>query len=171
MSNFNPSRLFNASCFALITTAFAFAIRAGILKELATDFNLTDTQLGYINQMVLGIGFPIATIAGGLLYNQFGAKRMMMVALLVMGLFSYRQLGIDQNSRAFGQFESTGVRPTFINRLEAKGVKLPSNMFAERILQARQRRSALRVGFGPASWTCQGLALDIRREQAAGGHR
>ncbi|MBP6826832.1 MAG: MFS transporter [Saprospiraceae bacterium] len=82
MSNFNPSRLFNASCFALITTAFAFAIRAGILKELATDFNLTDTQLGYINQMVLGIGFPIATIAGGLLYNQFGAKRMMMVALL-----------------------------------------------------------------------------------------
>ena len=26
------------------------------------------------------------------------------------------------------------MRPTFINRLESKGVKLPSNMFAERIL-------------------------------------
>ena len=44
------------------------------------------------------------------------------------------QVGIDQNSRAYGQFEATGVRPTFINRLEAKGVKLPSNMFAERVL-------------------------------------
>ena len=29
---------------------------------------------------------------------------------------------------------SIGVRPTFVNRLEQKGVKLPSNMFAERVL-------------------------------------
>ena len=110
MSNFNPSRLFNASCFALITTAFAFAIRAGILKELATDFNLTDTQLGYINQMVLGIGFPIATIAGGLLYNQFGAKRMMMVALtfhligILMTIFAngFEMLGIGDGVGGLG---------------------------------------------------------------------
>jgi pilus assembly protein CpaF len=54
--------------------------------------------------------------------------------IIMQEVFRFRQLGIDQNSRAFGQFESTGVRPTFINRLEAKGVKLPSNMFAERIL-------------------------------------
>jgi pilus assembly protein CpaF len=54
--------------------------------------------------------------------------------IIMQEVFRFRQLGIDQNSRAFGQFESTGVRPSFINRLEAKGVKLPSNMFAERIL-------------------------------------
>ncbi len=81
MSNFNPSRLFNACCFALITTAFAFAIRAGILSELSTKFNLTDTQLGYINQMAI-LGFPIATIVGGWLYNEFGAKRMIWLALI-----------------------------------------------------------------------------------------
>ncbi|MEZ4893773.1 MAG: hypothetical protein R2778_12260 [Saprospiraceae bacterium] len=48
-NQFNASRLFTASCFALVTTAFAFAIRAGILAELATEFALSDTQLGYIN--------------------------------------------------------------------------------------------------------------------------
>ena len=54
--------------------------------------------------------------------------------IIMQEVFRYRQMGIDQNGRAFGQFESTGVRPSFINRLESKGIKLPSNMFAERIL-------------------------------------
>jgi hypothetical protein len=54
--------------------------------------------------------------------------------IIMQEVFRYKQLGIDQNGRAYGQFEATGVRPTFINRLESKGIKLPSNMFAERIL-------------------------------------
>jgi pilus assembly protein CpaF len=54
--------------------------------------------------------------------------------VIMQEIFRYRQLGIDQNNRAYGQFEATGVRPTFVPRLEAKGVKLPSNMFAERVL-------------------------------------
>jgi pilus assembly protein CpaF len=49
-------------------------------------------------------------------------------------VFRYKQLGIDQNGRAFGQFEATGVRPTFVSRIEAAGIKLPSNLFAERVL-------------------------------------
>jgi pilus assembly protein CpaF len=55
--------------------------------------------------------------------------------IIMQEIFRYRQMGIDQNGRAFGQFESTGVRPTFVPRLEAKGIKLPANMFAERVLQ------------------------------------
>jgi pilus assembly protein CpaF len=54
--------------------------------------------------------------------------------IIMQEIFRYRQLGIDQNGRAFGQFEATGVRPSFVPRLEQKGVKLPSNMFAERVL-------------------------------------
>ena len=82
MSNFNATRLFNASCFALVTTAFAFAIRAGTLtKFIGPQFGLTGEQMGYINLLVLGIGFPIATIAGGLLYNNLGPKKMMGIAL------------------------------------------------------------------------------------------
>ncbi|MEJ7685230.1 MAG: hypothetical protein WKG06_46765 [Segetibacter sp.] len=34
----NKSALFNGSCFALITTAFTFSIRAGILPQLGESF-------------------------------------------------------------------------------------------------------------------------------------
>jgi pilus assembly protein CpaF len=54
--------------------------------------------------------------------------------IIMQEVFRYKQLGIDQNGRAFGQFEATGVRPTFVNRLEAAGIKLPSNLFQERVL-------------------------------------
>jgi pilus assembly protein CpaF len=54
--------------------------------------------------------------------------------IIMQEIFRYKQLGIDQNGRAFGQFEATGVRPSFISRLEAAGIKLPSNLFQERVL-------------------------------------
>ena len=54
--------------------------------------------------------------------------------IIMQDVFRYRQLGIDQNGRAFGQFEASGVRPTFVSRIEAAGIKLPSNLFAERVL-------------------------------------
>jgi len=54
--------------------------------------------------------------------------------IITQDIFRFKQLGIDQNGRAFGQFESTGVRPSFIPRLEAAGIKLPTNLFQERIL-------------------------------------
>src|SRR5919109_371418 len=54
--------------------------------------------------------------------------------IIMQDIFRYKQLGLDQNGRAFGQFEATGVRPSFMQRLEASGMKLPTNLFQERIL-------------------------------------
>jgi pilus assembly protein CpaF len=54
--------------------------------------------------------------------------------IIMQDIFRFKQLGIDQNGRAYGQFEATGVRPSFVNRLEASGIKLPSNLFQERVL-------------------------------------
>jgi pilus assembly protein CpaF len=54
--------------------------------------------------------------------------------IIMQDIFRYKQLGIDQNGRCYGQFEATGVRPSFVNRLEAAGIKLPSNLFQERVL-------------------------------------
>src|SRR5881628_3365619 len=45
--------------------------------------------------------------------------------IIMQDIFRYKQLGIDQNGRAYGQFEATGVRPSFVSRLEAAGIKLP----------------------------------------------
>ncbi len=79
MSANQNSRLFAASCLALTVTAMTFAIRAGILSELSLSFTLTDTQLGWINSMAF-LGFPLATMIGGLIYNMIGPKKMMYVA-------------------------------------------------------------------------------------------
>ncbi len=54
--------------------------------------------------------------------------------IIMQDIFRYKQLGIDQNGRAFGQFEATGVRPKFITKLEAAGIRLPTNLFQERVL-------------------------------------
>lgn len=77
----NSNRLFLASCFALITTAFSFSIRAGILAQLGTEFNLTAEQLGFINSMWF-LGFPLAMIIGGLVYHSVGPKTIMQIAFV-----------------------------------------------------------------------------------------
>jgi len=83
----SESTLFTASCLALAVTAMTFAIRAGILGQLSQDFGFTDAQLGWINAMAF-LGFPVATILGGLLYNYIGAKNLMILAFAghVVGL-------------------------------------------------------------------------------------
>ncbi len=85
MAEVNKNRLFLGSCFALITTAFSFSIRAGILPQLAKDFNLSAEQLGFINSMWF-LGFPIAMIIGGLVYHTFGPKKIMMTAFVCHAL-------------------------------------------------------------------------------------
>jgi pilus assembly protein CpaF len=54
--------------------------------------------------------------------------------IIMQEVFRFKQLGIDQNGRSYGQFEASGVRPSFVSRLEAAGIKLPGNLFQERIL-------------------------------------
>lgn len=77
----NANRLFWASCFALITTAFSFSIRAGILTQLGTEMSLDPVQLGHINQMWF-LGFPISMILGGIFYSNIGPKLIMQVAFV-----------------------------------------------------------------------------------------
>ncbi len=79
MENQNSKRLFYGSCFALITTAFSFSIRAGILPQLGETFSLSATQLGFINTMWF-IGFPISMVLGGIFYGALGPKRIMIIA-------------------------------------------------------------------------------------------
>ncbi len=79
MSDHNHNRLFYGSCFALITTAFSFSIRAGILPQLGAEFDLTAKQLGFINQMWF-LGFPISMVLGGIFYSSLGPRLIMQFA-------------------------------------------------------------------------------------------
>ncbi|VAX38172.1 Type II/IV secretion system ATP hydrolase TadA/VirB11/CpaF, TadA subfamily [hydrothermal vent metagenome] len=54
--------------------------------------------------------------------------------VIMQDIFLFVQDGIDEDGRAYGHFESTGVRPACMDRLEASGVRLPANLFSARVL-------------------------------------
>jgi MFS family permease len=75
------SGLFWASCIALIVTAMAFGIRAGILGTLGTEFGLSAAELG----IVIGTafwGFTLAQVFGGPLCDVIGMKKLLIVAFV-----------------------------------------------------------------------------------------
>ncbi|WP_462175885.1 MFS transporter [Pseudoalteromonas gelatinilytica] len=82
MDNNNYNRIvFRLCCIALIVTSMTFAIRAGILGQLGSEFGLTDTELGWVNAMAF-LGFPVATMVGGIIYNAIGAKKLVALAFI-----------------------------------------------------------------------------------------
>ncbi len=78
-SGINRDRLFWLSCISLIVTAMTFAIRAGVLTQLSEEFALSDTQLGWVNSMAF-LGFPLAMVVFGFLYNKLGPRLIMILA-------------------------------------------------------------------------------------------
>ncbi|TDI74864.1 MAG: MFS transporter, partial [Bacteroidetes bacterium] len=92
-------RLFYGSCFALITTALSFSIRAGILGQLGAELSFTAQQLGWINSMWF-LGFPISMVVGGLVYHTVGPQKIMQFAFLahavgiVMTIYSGSYTGL-----------------------------------------------------------------------------
>lgn len=54
--------------------------------------------------------------------------------VVLQDIYRFVQDGIDENGRASGYFEATGVRPSFMPRLEAAGIRLPASAFRQRIM-------------------------------------
>ncbi len=54
--------------------------------------------------------------------------------IVMQDIYHFEQTGIDENGRAHGKFMSTGIRPTFMDRLESAGVRLPSSAFRQRVM-------------------------------------
>ncbi|MEI8074832.1 MAG: MFS transporter, partial [Bacteroidota bacterium] len=81
------SQLFIASCLALLVTSLSFGIRAGILGRLGVQFELNGSQLGTIAATAFW-GFPLAIVAGGVLVDIIGMKKLLLVA------FVFHLLGI-----------------------------------------------------------------------------
>ena len=75
------SKLFNASCFALVTTAMTFAVRAKIELVFNNDYGLTLEQIGIAFGPAF-YGFTLAMIIGGFLVDLFGMKKIMNLAFI-----------------------------------------------------------------------------------------
>ena len=54
--------------------------------------------------------------------------------VVMQDIFNYIQDGIDEDCNAKGRFVANGIRPNFMDRLEAVGVKLPASTFRERVM-------------------------------------
>ena len=54
--------------------------------------------------------------------------------IVLQDIYRYAQRGIGEDGKAYGHFECTGVRPGFMDKLEAAGVRLPASAFRERVI-------------------------------------
>ena len=54
--------------------------------------------------------------------------------VVMQDIYRYDKEGVDENGRAYGKFIATGIRPTFMSRLESAGVRLPASAFRERVM-------------------------------------
>jgi pilus assembly protein CpaF len=54
--------------------------------------------------------------------------------VVMQDIFRFMQEGVTEDGKAHGHFASTGVRPSFMHRLESAGVRLPATTFRERVI-------------------------------------
>jgi pilus assembly protein CpaF len=109
--------------------------------------------VGRLEQMLLmtGLDFPIRMIRGQITsaVNAIvqvermsdGKRRLVSIheitgmegeVVTMQEIFRFRRAGKDQDGKVLGEFEATGIRPRFCERLEAYGIPLPSDLFAKR---------------------------------------
>jgi MFS family permease len=77
----NRSRLFAASCTALVLTAMSFALRGAAMASWAVQFHLTNEQIGWINGTAFW-GFTLAMMFGGPLCDALGLGRIVWIAFV-----------------------------------------------------------------------------------------
>lgn len=54
--------------------------------------------------------------------------------VVLQDIYRYVQDGVDESGKATGYFEASGVRPSFMPRLEAAGIRLPASAFRQRVM-------------------------------------
>jgi len=77
----NPRRLFVSSCFALVATAFSFAVVGDIMNPLKERFILTNQQVGHIGGAPIW-GFTLSIFVFGPLCDALGMRLLLRLAFL-----------------------------------------------------------------------------------------
>ena len=104
----NASRLFTASCLALIVTAMSFAIRGGAMGAWTTEFGLNNEQVGWINGTAFW-GFTLSMIFGGPLCDAIGMSRIVKfafvghVAGILLTIFAWDYWSLFGGTLLFGR--------------------------------------------------------------------
>jgi fucose permease len=102
-----PSRLFAASCVALIVTAMSFALRTAAVGAWAEQFHLTNEQVGWVGGAAFW-GFTLAMIFGGPLCDTLGLGRILALAFfghlvgILLTIFAWNYLSLYLGTLIFG---------------------------------------------------------------------
>jgi MFS family permease len=102
-----PSRLFTASCLALIVTAMSFALRGAASDAWAAEFHLTNEQIGWVNGTAFW-GFTLAMLFGGPLCDVLGLGKIIGLALvghlagLLLTIFAWNYSSLYAGTLIFG---------------------------------------------------------------------
>lgn len=103
----NPSRLFRASCIALITTAMCFILRGGAMDTWTKQFHLTNEQAGWISDTAFW-GFTLAMVIGGPLVDALGLGRILTLAWvghlagILITIFAWDYMSLYIGTLVFG---------------------------------------------------------------------
>ena len=54
--------------------------------------------------------------------------------VVLQDIYKFESQGIDAEGKAYGNFIATGIRPTFMEKLERAGVRLPASAFRQRVM-------------------------------------
>src|SRR5690606_17412942 len=82
MQTIDRSKLFTASCLALLVTSLSFGIRAGLLVRWGEEFQLSTQQVANIAATAFW-SFPLAIIIGGMLVDSLCMKKLLVIAFLL----------------------------------------------------------------------------------------
>lgn len=103
----NAPRLFRASCIALIVTAISFALRGGAAGAWASEFHLSNEQVGWINGTAFW-GFTLAMVLGGPLCDTLGLARITWIAFfghlagILLTIFAWDYWSLYAGTLIFG---------------------------------------------------------------------
>jgi MFS family permease len=102
-----PSRLFAASCVALIVTAMSFALRTAAVTAWGAQFHLSYEQVGVINSTAFW-GFTLAMMFGGPLCDALGMRWIMGLAFvghlvgILLTIFAWNYWSLFGGTLLFG---------------------------------------------------------------------
>ena len=151
-----PDRIVVGECRGPETLDMLQAMNTGHDGSLTTiHANSTRDAVARVETMVMMAGFELPLRA---IRQQFasaihlivqaqrlagGARKLVSVTEVVgmegdiitmQDIFSFEQLGVGPGGEAFGQFVSTGIRPSFLDRLKQLGCEVDADMFTRKVL-------------------------------------
>jgi len=151
-----PDRIVVGECRGAETLDMLQAMNTGHDGSLTTlHANSTRDTVARVETMVMMAGFELPVRA---IRQQFsaainlvvqaqritgGARKIISVTeitgmegdvVTMQDIFAFEQLGVDGHGRAFGQFVATGIRPSFLSRLESSGCGLNPSLFTRQVL-------------------------------------